>query len=97
MNKVDKDVLKEIIYLKDIEAELKSAFKILNTNKCRDYDFGSLECERLGISRVSLLANVLALHKEYILENLEDKPSFAVRFKDKASAELTDLGTSFTI
>ena len=57
----------------DAEKELKSAFKTLSKDKLTDYDLGALECERLGISRVNLLANVLALHKEYVLENINKK------------------------
>ena len=55
------------------EKELKSAFKVLSKDKLTDYDLGAFECKMLGISRVNLLANVLALHKEYILENINKK------------------------
>ena len=78
-NKTNEEFIKEIINLKDIESEVNIAIASLkaHTNKyCHSLDYGAYECELLGIKRVNLLASLLAIHKEYILQNLEDKPNF---------------------
>jgi hypothetical protein len=71
--KVNKHLLKEIIDLKNNEQEIKTAIaslKNINKHHYHDLDYGSYECSVLGIKRVNLLASLLALHKEYILDNL---------------------------